>query len=271
VDATLSQQPLFPKGVFPLSPRAIVPPSTQPGLARAKPAFRSSRERVRVITSEWYRFAEKVRLAVETSRHNDPGGGTSGLEVEFNILDGDLKPVERVGYGPEGRSFADYLHDERLPDWARDRFQLEVFHWMTELTTRPFFSPEATAAEARLLEGALLNTLAELRLSFGESFFAHHGNIAGPWKSDRTASPTAEPGRKRYLRRCVELLRPRLATAGIHTSTPTPRPCCRGIRPPAGESAASARSRVPQPGGDPRPGCCGRCARSSSRSAPAHP
>lgn len=169
--------------------------------------------------SEWYRFAEKVRLAVETSRHNDPGGGTSGLEVEFNILDGDLEPVERVGYGPEGRSFADYLHDERLPEWARDRFQLEVFHWMTELTTRPFFSPEATAAEARLLEGVLLNTLAELRLSYGESFFAHHGNIAGALEVGPDSVPEGwNLARKRYLRRCVELFGRRLATAGIHTN-----------------------------------------------------
>ena len=102
--------------------------------------------------SEWGRFAEKVLLALETSRCNDPESGTSGLEVEFNILDQNLVPVARVGYGPESRSFADYLQDDRLPDWARPRFQLEVFHWMTEVTTRPFYSPTATAAEARLLD-----------------------------------------------------------------------------------------------------------------------
>ena len=43
--------------------------------------------------SDWGRFAEKVLLALETSRCNDPESGTSGLEVEFNILDQDLVPV----------------------------------------------------------------------------------------------------------------------------------------------------------------------------------
>jgi succinyl-diaminopimelate desuccinylase len=172
-----------------------------------------------VTRSEWFRFAEKVRLAIETSRHNDSGTGTSGLEVEFNILDADLTPVARVGYGPESRSFADWLHEERLPEWARGRFQLEVFHWMTEVTTRPFFSPEATAAEARLLEGVLLNTLSELRLGFGEFFFAHHGNIACPVEVNGDSIPDGwNLARQRYLRRCVELFGPRLATAGIHTN-----------------------------------------------------
>ncbi len=172
-----------------------------------------------MTTEEWGRFAEKVRLAVESSRAGDPEGGTSGLEVEFNILDQSLAPVERVGSGPESRSFADFLHDDRLPDWARDRFQLEVFHWMTEITTRPFFDPVATAAEARLLEGVLLNTLADLRMSFGESFVAHHGNIARPVEVTGDSIPDGwNLARRRYLRRCVALFGSRLATAGIHTN-----------------------------------------------------
>ena len=122
---------------------------------------------------DWHRFSEKLQLAVETSCVNDPSSGTSGLEVEFNILDESLLPVARVGYGPEGRSFADFLHDERLPEWVRDRFHLEVFHWMTEITTRPFYSAIAAASEAVLLEGVLINTLADLRLSYGEAFYAH--------------------------------------------------------------------------------------------------
>ncbi len=169
--------------------------------------------------SQWGRFAEKVRLALATSRSNQPESGTSGLEVEFNILDRDLVPVARVGCGPESRSFADYLYADRLPEWARVRFQLEVFHWMTELTTRPFFSPVATAAEARLLEGVLLNTLADLKLSFGEEFFAHHGNIPHPVEVTIDSIPDGwNLARKRYLRRCVELFGSRLATAGIHTN-----------------------------------------------------
>ncbi|HHQ47395.1 MAG TPA: hypothetical protein ENK19_00750, partial [Acidobacteria bacterium] len=66
------------------------------------------------------RFAERVRLASEAARVEDPGGGTFGIEVELNVLDGELRPVRRVGFGPERRSFADHLLEERLPAWARD-------------------------------------------------------------------------------------------------------------------------------------------------------
>ena len=128
----------------------------------------------------WNRFAEKVRLAVDNSRQADPRGGTSGLELEFNLLDGALQPVERVGFGPESRTFADFLLDERLPLWARDNFQLEVFSWMIELTTQPCYSARATAAQARLLEGVLLDTLADAGLAFGATFLAAHGNIPRP-------------------------------------------------------------------------------------------
>ena len=132
---------------------------------------------------EWYRFAEKVQMAIESSRQNNPDGGTSGLEVEFNILDRDWQPVATVGSGPEQRSFADYLHEDRIPEWARDSFQLEVFHWMIELTTRPHYSVVSTAAESRLLEAVLLNTLAEVELTHNESFGTLHGNI---WRNAGT-------------------------------------------------------------------------------------
>jgi len=169
--------------------------------------------------SDWGRFAEKVLLALENSQQGDPQGGTSGLEVEFNILDRDLTPVAHVGYGPEGHSFADYLHDERLPEWVRERFQLEVFHWMTELTTQPCFSARATAAQARLLEGVLLDTLADIGHSFGTSFVALHGNIPHPAEVNGTCIPGGwNLARQRYLRRCVDLFGDRLATAGIHTN-----------------------------------------------------
>ena len=95
--------------------------------------------------TQWYRFAEKVQMAIASSLQNEPEGGTSGLEVELNILDGRFHPVASVGSGPERRSFADFLHEERLPGWARSNFQLEVFHWMIELTTKPHFSAVATA------------------------------------------------------------------------------------------------------------------------------
>jgi succinyl-diaminopimelate desuccinylase len=168
---------------------------------------------------EWFRFAEKVQMAIESSRQSDPDGGTSGLEVELNILDREFQPVASVGSGPERRSFADYLHEERLPDWARGSFQLEVFHWMIELTTKPHFSAVATAAEARLLEAVLLNTLSELELTHGETFGTLHGNIPHSFEVGSDCIPTGwNLARRRYLEHCVDLFGARLATAGIHTN-----------------------------------------------------
>jgi succinyl-diaminopimelate desuccinylase len=172
-----------------------------------------------VTRTDWGRFADKVQLAIENSAQGDPQSGTSGLETEFNILDQQLVPVGQVGYGPEARSFADYLNGEGLPEWVRDRFQLEVFRWMTEVTTQPCYSARATAAQARLLEGVLLNTLAEIGQTYGASFLALHGNI--PHRIEVSA-PDIPSGwnlaRQRYLRRCIELFGDRLATAGIHTN-----------------------------------------------------
>lgn len=172
-----------------------------------------------MTSADWRKFFEKTLLALENSQQGDPRGGTSGLEVEFNILDRELTPVAQVGYGPESHSFADYLHDQRLPEWARDRFQLEVFHWMTELTTQPCFSAHATAAQARLLEGVLLDTLADIGHTFGVSFLALHGNVPHPMEVDEDSIPRGwNLARRRYLRRCVDLFDNRLATAGIHTN-----------------------------------------------------
>jgi len=169
--------------------------------------------------TDWCRFADKVQLALENSEQADPQSGTSGLELEFNILDRELMPVGQVGYGPEARSFADFLNDEGLPEWVRDRFQLEVFRWMGEVTTEPCFSARATSAQARLLEGVILDVLAEISQTFGASFLALHGNI--PRRIDVSVEDIPRGwnlARQRYLRRCVELFGDSLATAGIHTN-----------------------------------------------------
>ncbi len=169
--------------------------------------------------AEWRRFAEKVRLAVESSLESHFASGTAGLEVEFNVLGRDLRPVLRVGWGPESRSFADYLHDRRLPRWLEERAQLEVFHWMTEVATRPYYSALGAAFEARVLEGVVLNTLAEAGLSFGERFYALHGNVLLPVEVAGESIPDGwSLAKKRYLARCVELYGAALATAGIHTN-----------------------------------------------------
>jgi succinyl-diaminopimelate desuccinylase len=168
---------------------------------------------------EWRKFAEKVQLAVESSLESHFESGTSGLEVEFNVLRWDLQPVLRVGWGPESRSFADYLHDRRLPTWLGDRAQLEVFHWMTEIATRPYYSALGAAYEARVLEGIVLNALSESGLSLGERFYALHGNLPLPVEVAVESIPDGwSLAKKRYLARCVELYGASLATAGIHTN-----------------------------------------------------
>jgi succinyl-diaminopimelate desuccinylase len=168
---------------------------------------------------DWAQFGDKVQLAIENSEQGDPQSGTSGIELEFNILDRELMPVGQVGYGPEARSFADYLNGEGLPEWFRDRFQLEVFRWMAEVTTKPCFSARVTAAQGRLLEGVILNVLAEVSQTHGASFLALHGNI--PRRIEVSAEDIPRGwnlARQRYLRRCVELYGDSLATAGIHTN-----------------------------------------------------
>ena len=168
---------------------------------------------------DWGRFAEKVRLAIESSSRETPDGGTSGLELEFNVVDRNLRPLEWVGSGPERRSFADHLHDDRLPEFARHRFQLEVFHWMTEATTPPCWRAITTAAVGRVLEGVLLDTLAGLSLATGDGYHAIHGPAPGPLEVTAESIPAGwNLARRRYLARCVELFGRRLATAGIHTN-----------------------------------------------------
>ena len=169
--------------------------------------------------NDWGRFADKVQLALENSEQGNPQSGTSGVELEFNILDRELQPVGQVGYGPEATSFADYLNGEGLPKWVQGQFQLEVFRWMAEVTTKPCFSARATAAQARLLEGVMLDVLAEISQKFGASFLALHGNI--PRRIEVSAQDIPRGwnlARKRYLRQCVELFGESLATAGIHTN-----------------------------------------------------
>jgi len=164
-------------------------------------------------------------MAVASALESHFERGTSGLEVEFNILDESLRPVTRVGYGPESRSFADYLTDERAPAWLRGRLQREVFHWMTEFATRPYYSPEGAALEAKVLEGVLLDVLDEAGLSAGGRYYALHGNLLYPVTPHEDSIPDGwSLAKRRYLARCVALFGSRLATAGIHTNHSLPEP-----------------------------------------------
>lgn len=177
------------------------------------------------MTGDLHRFADTVQLALETAAADDPASGCCGIEVELNVLDERFRPVEKVGFGPQSRSFADHFRNERVPEWARDRFQLEVFHWMTEVATRPYFTPFGAAAEARVLEAVIANALAEAGLSFGRPLHPLHGTIPAPIEVGEGSIPDGwDIAHKRYLARCVQLFGGRLATAGVHTNHSFPEP-----------------------------------------------
>ncbi len=176
-------------------------------------------------TREMERFAERIRLARQTAMAEQPQGGTSGLELEWNLLDARFQPLQTVGTGPERRSFADVLREDILPSWLADRTQLEVFHWMIEWTTRPHYSPLVTVYEARLLEACLINALARAGQAFGERLYAFHGNLLSLVPVDHGSIPGGwNLAKRRYLERCVDLFGASLATAGIHVNLSLPEP-----------------------------------------------
>ena len=123
------------------------------------------------------KFVEKYQLALESAEQNKPQGGLSGFELEWNLLDSQLRPLLRVGSGPGQQSFVDYLRAECLSPWMRAYSQLEVFHWMIEWATRPYYQPRGAVYEARLMEAALLNALYKAGQQFGDRLFAWHGNL----------------------------------------------------------------------------------------------
>ncbi|MBP7148056.1 MAG: M20/M25/M40 family metallo-hydrolase [Acidobacteria bacterium] len=176
-----------------------------------------------VQRADWQRFGEKVRIAVASSLGTHAEGGTSGVEVELNILDDSLRPVQRLEDGGTRRSFADEFLERHVPPWARPRVQREVFHWMVEIATRPYYSPRGSAYEARLLEGVLLNALAEAELGLGRRLYALHGNLPVAVEPDAGCVPDGwSLAKRRYLARCVSLFGRRLATAGVHTNHSLP-------------------------------------------------
>lgn len=176
-------------------------------------------------TSDLVRFADRVLLARETALKETPHGGTTGLELEWNLLDARLLPLQTVGAGPGRRSFADVLREDFLPEWLAERTQLEVFHWMLEWTTRPHFSPLLTIFEGRLLEACQRNALARAGSKFGEGLHAFHGNLLQPVTVDHGSIPGGwNLAKRRYLERCVDLYGSSLATAGIHTNLSLPEP-----------------------------------------------
>jgi hypothetical protein len=169
------------------------------------------------------KFVEKYQLALQTMAESQPAGGLCGLEIEWNLLDSQFRPLLTVGSGPSQQSFVDYLRAECITPWLREFSQLEVFHWMIEWATRPYYQPRSAIYEARLMEAVLLNSLKKASLAFEERIYTWPGNL--PFLTD--VSQESIPGswhlaKRLYLQRCVDLYGNSLATAGTHSNLSLP-------------------------------------------------
>lgn len=171
------------------------------------------------------KFADKYHLAIEQSIKEKPQSGLNGFEQEWNLLDEELRPLLTVGVGPNQQSFVDYLRAECLPSWQAQFSQLEVFHWMIEWATRPFYTPRGTIYEARLMEASLINALHRAGLNFGERLHYWHGNLLFLTDIGHHSIPgNWSIAKRRYLEKCVDLYGGTLATAGIHSNLSLPDP-----------------------------------------------
>ncbi|HND48458.1 MAG TPA: M20/M25/M40 family metallo-hydrolase, partial [Anaerolineales bacterium] len=122
-------------------------------------------------------------------------------------------------------SFVDYLLAECVPTWQKQFSQLEVFHWMVEWATRPYYSPRGAIYEARLMEASLMNALHRAGLSFGERLHYWHGNLLFLTDIGHQSIPgNWSLAKRRYLEKCVDLYGDTLATTGIHTNISLPDP-----------------------------------------------
>ncbi len=171
------------------------------------------------------KFLDRYQHAHQTALETHFDGGTCGLELEWNVIDSALRPVHHVGSGPDAVSFADELRRRFIAGPLIDRNELEVFHWMTEWTTRPYYHAQGAVYEGRLLEACMLNALSAAGLSFGERLYAWPGNLLWPVEVNGRSIPGEwELAKRRYLEHCVELFGSALATAGMHTNVSLPVP-----------------------------------------------
>ncbi len=171
------------------------------------------------------RFAEKYQLACQAALEEKPQGGVGGLELEWNLLDERLRPLLTVGAGPDQQSFVDYLRANCIPEPLRPYSQLEVFHWMIEWATRPYYNLRGVIYEARLLEGVLINALHQAGAAFDERLYAWHGNLLYATSVSHASIPTSWGlAKRRYLARCVDIYGDSLATAGTHANLSLPEP-----------------------------------------------
>jgi hypothetical protein len=170
-------------------------------------------------------FADKYMLALEEAIKEKPGGGLNGFEQEWNLLDEELRPLLTVGAVPSQQSFVDYLRAECVPPWQAQFSQLEVFHWMIEWATRPYYTPRGAIYEARLHEASLINALHRAGINFGERLHYWHGNLPSLTDIGHHSIPGKWAiAKRRYLEKCVDLYGETLATTGIHSNLSLPDP-----------------------------------------------
>jgi len=171
------------------------------------------------------KFIDKYLLALEQAVRDKPEGGLNGFEQEWNLLDRELRPLLTVGAGPVQHSFVDYLRAECLSHWQAQFSQLEVFHWMIEWATRPFYTTRGAVYEARLMEASLINALHRAGNKFSERLHYWHGNLLCQTDIGHHSIPgNWSIAKRRYLEKCVDLYGDTLATAGIHSNLSLPDP-----------------------------------------------
>lgn len=170
-------------------------------------------------------FAEKYFLALQQAVKDNPDGGISGCELEWNMLDSDFRPLLTVGSGPSQKSFVDYLREECLSTYTFGFSQLEVFNWMIEWATRPYYSTRGAIQEGRLMEAVLINALEKAGRQFGDQLLHWHGNLIYPLDVGFNCIPGSwHIAKRRYLERCVSMYGNQLATAGTHSNLSLPDP-----------------------------------------------
>ncbi|GAB1472453.1 hypothetical protein MASR2M66_33310 [Chloroflexota bacterium] len=170
-------------------------------------------------------FADKYMLALEEAIKEKPQGGLNGFEQEWNLLDEELRPLLTVGAGPSQQSFVDYLRAECVPPWQAQFSQLEIFHWMIEWATRPYYTPRGAIYEARLMEASLINALHRAGVNFGQRLHYWHGNLLSITNIGHDSLPgNWAIAKRRYLEKCVDLYGDTLATTGIHSNLSLPDP-----------------------------------------------
>jgi succinyl-diaminopimelate desuccinylase len=173
--------------------------------------------------ADFIEFTEKYQLARENSIKAKPEGGLSGLEIEWNLLDSQFHPLLTVGAGPDQQSFVDYLRSDFIPPRVRDLSQLEVFHWMIEWATQPYYHPKSAIYETRLIEGIMINALFRAGREFDERLYMWHGNLPYQTSVSTDSIPLSwHLAKRRYLEKCIQLYGDSLATTGTHTNLSIP-------------------------------------------------